>query len=263
MTPIVPRGTPIAVIAPSHAYDPAKLEAGLAIARAHGHDLRPFPGMLHPHRYFAAPVEVRRAQLVEALTDDRYGAVWLVRGGSGLLQVLGDMPWGGLRRKPVIGFSDVVALHLALERHDLGPSVHGPVLHSLVATDEASIDRALVAIAGALRPGGVLVIDLCDLEWGERRPEGSGVGRLGDGWAVVTEFSMPRPDRFVRQIAAFLENPDGSWRRDDERHDNVLLDTSRIPALLAEHGVEATVESSFGSEQLPTGLYVVKGRRNG
>ena len=135
----------------------------------------------------------------------------------------------------------------------------GHVLNYL--SDEASIDRVLVAIAGALRPGGVLAIDLCDLEWGERRPEGSGVGRLGDGWAVVTEFSMPRADRFVRQIATFLENPDGSWRRDDERHDNVLLDTSRIPALLAEHGVDATVEPSFGSEQLPTGLYAIKGRR--
>jgi SAM-dependent methyltransferase len=30
--------------------------------------------------------------------------------------------------------------------------------------DEAAIDDALVAIAGALRPGGVLAIDLCDLE---------------------------------------------------------------------------------------------------
>ena len=63
-------------------------------------------------------------------------------------------------------------------------------------------------------------------------------------------------------MATFLENPDGSWRRDDERHDNVLIDTRRIPALLAEHGVEATVDAAFGSEQLPTGLYAIKGRRS-
>lgn len=35
--------------------------------------------------------------------------------------------------------------------------------------DAAAIDRALVAIAGALRPGGLLAFDVCDLEWGEAR----------------------------------------------------------------------------------------------
>src|SRR5260370_33893364 len=34
-------------------------------------------------------------------------------------------------------------------------------------SDEAAIDRALPAIAGALRSGGLLAIDIFDLEWGE------------------------------------------------------------------------------------------------
>jgi SAM-dependent methyltransferase len=127
--------------------------------------------------------------------------------------------------------------------------------------DEASLDRALAAIAHALRPGGVLALDLCDLEWGELRRDAPGAGWMGDDWAIVTEFSLPRPERFVRQMATFLRNADGSWRRDDERHDNVLIDTARVPILLAGHGVEATIASSFGSERLPGGLYVIKGRR--
>jgi hypothetical protein len=63
-------------------------------------------------------------------------------------------------------------------------------------------------------------------------------------------------------MAIFVRNPDGSWRRDDERHDNVLLDTSTIPSLLAEHGVEATIGPSFGEEQLPVGLMTVVGQRH-
>ena len=47
--------------------------------------------------------------------------------------------------------------------------------------DEASIDRALVAIAEVLRPGGVLAIDVCDLEWGEARRDAPGAGRIGKG----------------------------------------------------------------------------------
>jgi hypothetical protein len=62
-------------------------------------------------------------------------------------------------------------------------------------------------------------------------------------------------------MTTFVRNDDGSWRRDDERHDNVMIDTSRIPALLKEHGVVATVGSSFGGEQLPMGLRTVIGRR--
>jgi hypothetical protein len=42
----------------------------------------------------------------------------------------------------------------------------------------------------------------------------------------------------------------------------VLIDTSRIPALLRSHGVSADVRSSFGEEELPPGLKTVIGVRN-
>jgi SAM-dependent methyltransferase len=127
--------------------------------------------------------------------------------------------------------------------------------------DEAAIDRALVAAARALRPDGVLAIDLCDLEWGRARREAPNQGLVADDWALITEFSVPSPDRFVRQIATFTRNHDGSWRRDDERHDNVLIDTGRVPSLLSEHAVHAHVADAFGAEQLPVGLKTVIGRR--
>ena len=72
---------------------------------------------------------------------------------------------------------------------------------------------------------------------------------------------MPTPARFVRQIAVFTRNDDGSWRRDDERHENVLIDTSDIPQVLARYGVEAEVGNSFGGEELPAGLRTVIGKR--
>ena len=127
--------------------------------------------------------------------------------------------------------------------------------------DLSAIERSLVAIAGALRPGGVLAIDLCDLGYAAARRDMTARGWVGDDWAIVTETSVPSPDRFVRQMATFIRNEDGSWRRDDERHDNVMVDTRRVPALLAEHGVEATVASSFGTERLPDGLCAVIGHR--
>jgi len=51
------------------------------------------------------------------------------------------------------------------------------------------------------------------------------------------------------------------WRRDDEIHDNVLVDASEIPALLAAHGIAAETRASFGGEILPTGLVAVVGQK--
>jgi hypothetical protein len=62
-------------------------------------------------------------------------------------------------------------------------------------------------------------------------------------------------------MAIFVKNEDGSWRRDDERHDNVLIDTSSVPELLSRHGVRADVGQAFGSERLPEGLRTLIGRR--
>jgi SAM-dependent methyltransferase len=129
--------------------------------------------------------------------------------------------------------------------------------------DEESIDRSLAAMARALRPGGVLAIDLCDLEWGAARVDEPARGWAGDDWALVTRFSTPSPDRYIREMAMFTRNDDGSWRRDDERHDNVLVDTSRVPELLAAYGVNATVRTSFGGETLPTGLKAIVGSKRG
>jgi SAM-dependent methyltransferase len=129
--------------------------------------------------------------------------------------------------------------------------------------DEASLDRALVAAARALRPGGVFAIDLCDLRWGEVFRDAPNQARVDDTWAIISRFSLPRPDLFVRDMTTFVRMDDGTWRRDEERHENVLIDTTRVPGLLAEHGLEARVARSFGDEELPDGLVTILGRRPG
>ena len=129
---------PIAAVAPSGAFDPARFEAGLALAREAGFDVVPLPDLMRPERYLAAPDAHRLAQLVDALTDPRWSAVWMVRGGYGLGRLLGQIPWDRLPRRPVLGFSDATALFAGLYAADRGPCVHAPVLHSLGGTDDES-----------------------------------------------------------------------------------------------------------------------------
>ena len=140
----------IAVIAPSGAYDPQRLEQGLAQARAAGLDVHPFPDLLAPHRYLAAHDDARLAHLQAALTDPGWDAVWMVRGGYGLTRLLDRLVLDGAPRRPVIGFSDVTGLFCALHRRGLGPLIHGPMLHSLPGTDPASVGHLLDVLRGRL-----------------------------------------------------------------------------------------------------------------
>jgi SAM-dependent methyltransferase len=117
--------------------------------------------------------------------------------------------------------------------------------------DADSVDRALIAMADALRPDGVIAFDVCDLELGRARRGAPTFGRAGPDWAIITEFSTPAVDRIVRDITTFLPNADLTWRRDSEHHENLLLDSSRIPVLLRARGISARLHASFGMETLP------------
>jgi SAM-dependent methyltransferase len=128
--------------------------------------------------------------------------------------------------------------------------------------DAAAVDRALAAMAGALRRGGVLAFDVCDLELGRIRAGELPVGRAGADWAVIAEFAAPVTDRVVREITTFAPDGAGAWRRGRERHEYVLIDASLIPARLASSGVTATVASAFGTAELPPGLRAVTGVRS-
>jgi SAM-dependent methyltransferase len=126
--------------------------------------------------------------------------------------------------------------------------------------DEEQLDRALVAMADALAPDGVLAFDICDVAWGAARlSEPPGVW-TGHDWVLINRRSVPEPTRYRREMTTFVRTGE-LWRRDDETHDNVLVDTERIPKLLARCGVEAEIKPAFGDETLSTGLVAVVGRR--
>jgi SAM-dependent methyltransferase len=123
--------------------------------------------------------------------------------------------------------------------------------------DEEALFRAVDALGRALRPGGVMAFDICDLEWGRGRHDERTAGWVGDDWALVTQFRMEGDTRYIREMTTFTETSDGSYRRAQERHDNVLVDASTIPGRLETLGLRAEIRPAFGSEQMPAGLVVV------
>jgi len=126
--------------------------------------------------------------------------------------------------------------------------------------DQTQLERALLAMAAALRGDGVLAFDICDFRWGEDRREEPPKVWFGNDWVLITRTSVPDRGTFRRDMTTFVRAGQ-MWRRDDEIHDNVLVDASEIPALLAAHGIAAETRASFGGEILPTGLVAVVGQK--
>ena len=126
-----------------------------------------------------------------------------------------------------------------------------------------SVERALRAIARALRPGGVLAIDLLDLGYRAARAGRAPVATVASEWAVFAAFASPEPDTYVRDITTFVRGADGAWQRDDERHVNVLVDAAEVALRLAADDLEEVeVARGFDAEQrLEDGLVAITGVR--
>jgi SAM-dependent methyltransferase len=134
----------------------------------------------------------------------------------------------------------------------------GHVLNYLDSHED--IARALAALARALRPGGVIAIDLMTDAFARRDDAQHVHAKVNDDWAIVTRFSRPQPDRFDRDITVFRRVGD-HWRRSDEHHRNVTFDSQHALQILRESGVDAHERASFGDETLPEGLVVLSGVR--
>jgi muramoyltetrapeptide carboxypeptidase len=105
--------------------------------------------------YFAGTDEARAADLNEALRDPRIDAVWCVRGGYGAIRLLDRIDWSALRghAKPILGYSDVTALHGAIARQAGIISYHAPTARTpLSSFSRASLERA---VTGGGDPCGV------------------------------------------------------------------------------------------------------------
>lgn len=140
-------GARVALVAPAGPLGtPAELERALDNVRTFGWE--PVPGAHVSARrgYLAGSDAERLADLNRALRDDAVDAVWCVRGGYGVMRLLDGVAYDALRRrpKPIIGYSDVTALHAAVGRHCQIVTVHGPTARSVITPfSRNSFERAL------------------------------------------------------------------------------------------------------------------------
>jgi muramoyltetrapeptide carboxypeptidase len=92
-----------------------------SVANIEGLGFRVKPGrhLRAVHGHYAGTVAQRVEDLHTLWADPSVRGLWSVRGGAGTANLLSHLDYALFRRdpKPVLGYSDLTALHLALQRH--------------------------------------------------------------------------------------------------------------------------------------------------
>ncbi len=124
----------IRIISPSGAIDPAFIDGATERLRAWGFEVTEGRHARDRWGRFAGTDEDRLADLIEALHDPSVDAILCSRGGYGLQRIIDRVP---KITKPIIGFSDITALH-QLSAISNQPSVHGIMCKHIATLPEES-----------------------------------------------------------------------------------------------------------------------------
>jgi len=123
------KGDIVAITAASGYCDGAKLENGVRILESLGLKVKIMPSCHTRHDYLAGTDTERLADLHEAFGSKEIRAIFLARGGYGAARLLPYLDYHFICKNPkiFIGFSDVTALHIAINQFCRIITYHGPM----------------------------------------------------------------------------------------------------------------------------------------
>ncbi|CAI3810149.1 putative murein peptide carboxypeptidase [Pseudomonas sp. MM221] len=126
-----------------------------------GYRCRIYPGALQAQGYLAGPDQQRLQDLHDAFADPAIDAILCMRGGYGSMRLLDQLDFELIRHnpKPLIGYSDITALHTAIYRHSGLVTFHGGMLNAdLLGAKLPPTESSLLAqLGGHVRTGEQIV----------------------------------------------------------------------------------------------------------
>nr|WP_314877135.1 LD-carboxypeptidase [uncultured Pseudomonas sp.] len=157
---ILPANACFAVIAPA---GPARLDADKARQwfSERGYQCRLYPSVSSSQGYLAGSDQQRLDDLHAAFADPQIDAILCMRGGYGSMRLLDRIDLALIARnpKPLIGYSDITALHTVINRHCGLVSFHGGMLNAdlLGGKLEPTVSSLLQQLRGEVGQGDALV----------------------------------------------------------------------------------------------------------
>lgn len=124
----------IRIISPSGVIDPSYIDGAMTRLRAWGYMVSEGTHARDTYGRFAGTDEDRLADIFDALNDPSVDFILCSRGGYGLQRLIDRIP---AITKPIIGFSDITALH-QLSAICCQPSIHGIMCKHIATLPEES-----------------------------------------------------------------------------------------------------------------------------
>jgi muramoyltetrapeptide carboxypeptidase len=128
----LPRNGRVAVLAISSPSEMPRIEAAARILEQRGLRVTLAGNIDHRHRgYLAGDDDERVEQLNHYLRSDDYDAFFFARGGYGAMRILDRIDYDAITAnpRPIVGFSDITALHQAVAVKCGVGSFHGPMVN--------------------------------------------------------------------------------------------------------------------------------------
>lgn len=156
------KGDMIRAVAPaSSEHDLAALNRGLGKLRDLGFNvsLGDCVRKMRTHGYLAGTDAERAAELNEAFGDNHVNAVFCVEGGYGTIRILRLLDFDLMKANPKIflGYSDITALHVAINHKSDLVTFHGPMIASEIGTEfSAYTEKWLLRAITSSEPLGEL-----------------------------------------------------------------------------------------------------------
>ncbi len=156
----------------------------------------------------------RVADIEQAWLDPEVDLIWCIRGGAGATGIIGKLNWENLRTRPdmpVLGFSDITALHMAMLKEKAGHPYAAPTLTMVPSLNAAARQSLTAVLSGTppepvqlqvLKPGeaaGTILAGhaglLADVSGGRFAPNAAG---------KVVFIECPRDEKTVRKLMDIL-----------------------------------------------------------
>jgi muramoyltetrapeptide carboxypeptidase len=143
MKPLPPGGT-IGVAAPASPYDSrSEVERGVEWWESQGYQVKLAPHVYDRDDYVAGDARDRAADLNALFADPEVDVVQALQGGYGSAQTIPylDFETIAANPRPLVGFSDITALHVAVRQRAGFPTVYGNGLVGVGAAEVTDFTR--------------------------------------------------------------------------------------------------------------------------
>lgn len=192
------KGDTVGIFALSNAVTKSEMEAGINVLKSWGLIVVEADNLYNKDGRYAGTASERIEGFQKLIDNPNIKALIAARGGYGAVQVISFIDFSPLKSNPkwIVGYSDVTALHIALNNIGV-ETIHGPMIKGM--SDTESIESLRKALFGELTNNSIATNENC--------VKGTAEGRfVGGNLSITYSLGGTLYDLNVKNAILFIED---------------------------------------------------------